>query len=165
MKKLKELYLKYREIVDYLFWGVMTTAVSFITYSLFVLVFSAVLGENAQVVAFGMSFSISVTLANILSWICAVSFAFVTNKLFVFKSKSFAFSVAFPEFTKFLSARILTGVLEMAGVPLLVSIGLGMTIFGIEGAVAKIIVTVAVIILNYVFSKLFIFKNKKADSN
>ena len=161
MKKLKELYLKYREVIDYLFWGVMTTLVSFISYSVFVLIFSAVLGQNAQVEAFGMSFSISVTLAHILSWICSVSFAFVTNKLFVFKSKSFAFSVAFPEFTKFLSARILTGVLEMAGVPLLVSVGLGMTIFGIEGAVAKIIVTVAVIILNYVFSKLFVFKKSE----
>lgn len=160
MKKIKELYLKYREIVDYLFWGVMTTLVSFITYSLFVLIFSEALGENACVELFGMSFSISITLANILSWICAVAFAFVTNKLFVFKSKSFVFSVAFPELTKFLSARILTGVLEMAGVPLLVSLGLGMTIFGIEGAVAKIIVTVAVIILNYVFSKLFIFKKQ-----
>ena len=66
--------------------------------------------------------------------------------------------MAFSEFTKFLSARILTGVLEMAGVPLLVSLGLSVAIFGIEGAVAKIIVTIAVIILNYVFSKLFIFK-------
>ncbi len=160
MKKIKELYLKHREIIDYLFWGAMTTVVSFVTYSLFVIVFSAVLGENAAVSLFEMTFSISITLANILSWICAVAFAFVTNKLFVFKSKSFSFSVAFPEFTKFLSARILTGVLEMAGVPLLVSLGLGMTIFGIEGAVAKIIVTVAVIILNYVFSKLFIFREQ-----
>ena len=158
MRKIKELYLKYREVVDYLFWGVMTTLVSFITYSVFVIIFGAIFGENAAVSLFGMSFSISVTLANILSWICSVSFAFVTNKLFVFKSKSFAFSVAFPEFTKFLSARILTGVLEMAGVPLLVSLGLSVTIFGIEGAVAKIIVTIAVIILHYVFSKLFIFK-------
>lgn len=164
MKKIKELYLKYREIVDYLFWGVMTTLVSFVTYSFFVIILGAILGENAVVSVFGMSFSISITLANILSWICAVAFAFITNKLFVFKSKSFEFSVAFPELTKFLSARILTGVLEMAGVPLLVSIGLGMTILGIEGAAAKIIVTIAVIILNYVFSKLFIFKNKRADS-
>lgn len=160
MKNIKELYLKYREIVDYLFWGAMTTVISFVSYSLFVIIFGAILGENAAVLLFGMSFSISITLANILSWICAVAFAFITNKLFVFKSKSFAFSVAFPELTKFLSARILTGVLEMAGVPLLVSLGLGMTIFGIEGAVAKIIVTIAVIILNYVFSKLFIFKKQ-----
>ena len=158
MKKIKKLYLKYREIVDYLFWGVMTTLVSFVTYSVFVIIFGAIFGKNAAVSLFGMSFSISVTLANILSWICAVAFAFVTNKLFVFKSKSFASHIVFPEFTKFLSARILTGVLEMVGVPLLVSLGLSVAIFGIEGAVAKILVTIAVIILNYVFSKLFIFK-------
>ena len=161
MKRIKELYLKHREVVDYLFWGVMTTLVSFITYSVFVILLSLGL-KNAEISLFGMSFSLSVTVANILSWICAVLFAFITNKLFVFKSKSLESAVFLPELAKFISARVLTGVLEMVGVPLLVSLGLGMTVFGIEGAISKIVVTVLVIILNYVFSKIFIFKNKKA---
>ena len=163
MKKIKELYLKHREVIDYLFWGVMTTLVSFVTYSVFVVLLSLGL-KNAEVSLLGMSFSISITIANILSWICAVLFAFVTNKLFVFKSKSFARGVFLPEFAKFISARILTGILEMVGVPLLVSFGLGMTIFGVEGAISKIVVTVLVIILNYVFSKIFRFKTKEPDS-
>jgi putative flippase GtrA len=144
MKRIKELIIKYKEILLYLIFGVLTTAVSIFSFWLF----SLFIPERLYLIT------------NVISWVIAVIFAFVTNKLFVFKSKSFAFSVAFPELTKFLSARILTGVLEMAGVPLLVSLGLGMTIFGIEGAVAKIIVTIAVIILNYVFSKLFIFKKQ-----
>ena len=58
----------------------------------------------------------------------------------------------------FVSARILTGVLEMGGVPLLVSLGMDQTLFGVRGMVAKVAVSVIVLILNYVFSKLIIFK-------
>ena len=163
MKRIKELYLKHREVIDYLFWGAMTTVVSFVTYSLFVLLFDAVYGDGT-ISLFGLELSLTVTLANILSWVCAVLFAFVTNKLWVFRSKSWRASVALSEFAKFLSARIVTGILEMAAVPLLVALGLDMAIFGIDGAIAKGIVTVLVIILNYIFSKLFIFKNKKPDS-
>lgn len=160
MKKIKELYFKNREIIDYLFWGAMTTAVSFVTYSLFVLMFENVFGD-ASVSAFGLELSLTVTVSNILSWVCAVLFAFVTNKLWVFRSGSWSAPIVLPEFMKFLSARIVTGILEMAAVPLLVAVGLNAVVFGVEGAIAKAIVTIAVIILNYIFSKLFIFKDKK----
>ena len=149
MNKIKELCTKYREVISYIFWGAMTTAVSFVTYSLFTLLFTAFLDTAAAVL-----------IANILSWIFAVLFAFVTNKLWVFKSKSFEKSVVLPEFLKFLSSRIATGVIEMAGLPLLVLLGLGGEMFGIEGLVAKLIINVAVIVLNYVFSKLLVFKKK-----
>lgn len=109
---------------------------------------------------FGMEMSVVVLVSNILSWVCAFLFAFVTNKLWVFKSKSWKAEVCLPEFGKFFSARALTGVMEIVLVPLMVSLGLDQTIFGIEGMVAKVIVSVAVVILNYVFSKLFIFKSK-----
>ena len=157
MKKIKELYLKYREIIDYLFWGVMTTAVSFVSYAVFALLFEGIFKESA-LPFFGKSLSITVTVSNIFSWICAVLFAFITNKLFVFRSKSWRTKVVLPEFAKFLSARIATGVLEMVIVPLLVAVGLSASVFGVEGMVAKVIVSIAVIILNYIFSKLFIFK-------
>ncbi len=149
MNKIKELCAKYREIISYIFWGAMTTAVSFVTYSLFTLLFTAFLDTAS-----------AVFIANVLSWVFAVLFAFATNKLWVFKSKSFEKSVVLPEFLKFLSSRIATGVIEMAGLPLLVLLGLGGELFGIEGLLAKLVINVVVIILNYVFSKLLIFKNK-----
>ncbi len=149
MEKLKALFEKYREIISYIFWGVMTTAVSFITYCLFTLLFTAFLDTRA-----------AVFISNALSWVCAVLFAFVTNKLWVFNSKSFKKAIVLPEFLKFLSSRIATGVIEMAGLPLLVYLGLGGALFGIEGLAAKIIINVIVIVLNYVFSKLIIFKKK-----
>ncbi|MBQ8338320.1 MAG: GtrA family protein [Oscillospiraceae bacterium] len=147
--KLKELLNKYKEIISYIFWGVMTTAVSFITYSLFTLLLTAFLDTNA-----------AIFIANVLSWVCAVLFAFITNKLWVFNSKSFEKSVVLPELLKFISSRLATGVIEMAGLPLLVYLGLGGALFGIDGLVAKIIINVVVIVLNYVFSKLLIFKKK-----
>lgn len=155
MKKIKDLLQQYREVISYLFWGVMTTAVSWLSYSVFALLFQ---GQVSEVKLFGMEMSMVVLIANILSWICAISFAFVVNKLWVFQSKSWKSSVWLPEFWKFLSARIVTGILEIFVVPLLVGMGLNQTIFGVEGMVAKLIVSVAVIVLNYVFSKLFIFK-------
>ncbi len=128
-----------KEILSYLFWGVLTTLVSWLTYSLFVWLTG------------------HIALANALSWLCAVAFAFVTNKLWVFHSKDWSGKTVWAEGLKFLSARLVTGVLELVGVPLVAAWG-GEPILGIEGLGAKAIVTVVVIILNYVFSKLIIFK-------
>jgi len=146
IQKLCKLYHTYQEAIDYLFWGGMTTVVSWGSYSLFVLLL-----QGLDSVVFW---------ANILSWVCAVLFAFITNKLWVFQSKSWAAGILFPELTKFLSSRVATGVFEMIAVPALVAIGLKQTIFGIDGMVSKILVSVVVVILNYILSKLFVFKNK-----
>lgn len=139
-----ELLKKYKEILAYLFWGGMTTVVSWVSYSLFT--FALPLGEY------------TIVTANILSWVCAVLFAFFTNKLWVFSSKCWAPDVVFPELWKFTVSRLATGVVEMLGVPLLVKIGLNQRVFGIEGMVSKMLVSIVVIILNYVFSKLLVFK-------
>lgn len=155
MDKLKQWMKQYREVVSYLFWGVMTTVVSWVSYSVFALVFK---GQVSMVQLFGMEMSMVVLIANILSWICAIAFAFVVNKIWVFQSKSWKKSVWISELWKFLSARIVTGILEIVVVPLLVGMGLNQTIFGVEGMVAKVLVSVAVVLLNYVFSKLFIFR-------
>ncbi len=157
MEKITALIKKYQEIISYLFWGGMTTIVSWGSYSLFAVLFK---NQISMIELFGMEMSVVVLVSNILSWVCAFLFAFVTNKLWVFKSKSWKAEVCLPEFGKFFSARALTGVMEIVLVPLMVSLGLDQTIFGIEGMVAKVIVSVAVVILNYVFSKLFIFKSK-----
>ena len=94
-----------------------------------------------------------------------VVFAFVTNKIWVFESKSWKPSVALKEFWLFVLARLITGVLEWFGVPLLVAAGLNQPLFGVDGFVAKLVVSVVVVILNYVFSKLIIFKNKNKKDN
>ena len=148
MNNIKALYEKYKEIVDYLFWGVMTTLVSWGTFAAFSLMLG-VMSDDAVLTS---------GIANALSIICAVAFAYVTNKLWVFASKSWERAVVIPELIKFLSARAVTAVIEMAGVPLLVALGLDMAVFGIDGMIAKALVSVIVIILNYVFSKLFVFK-------
>ena len=87
-------------------------------------------------------------------------FAYVTNKIWVFNSRSWEFNFVIKELIKFVSARLLTGFLEWFGVPFLVTIGLDYKPLGIDGGLSKIVISVLVIILNYVFSKLIIFKNK-----
>lgn len=142
-KKLLDFLKKKQEIIAYLFWGGMTTVVSWGSYALF-----------SGVCHMG------VTVSNGLSWICAVIFAYFTNKLWVFGSKSWEWKVLWREIGLFLSARIITGVFELVMVPLLVVLGMNQKIAGIEGALSKIVVSIAVIILNYICSKLVIFKKQ-----
>ena len=144
MEKIKSLFIKYREVISYLFFGGLTTVVSWGSYALF-----------------AKLFELSINVSNILSWICAVTFAYVTNKLFVFNSKEKSTTGLLKEIGLFLSARIFSGIFEIVSVPFLVWVGLNQTIFGIEGMVSKIVVSVIVVILNYILSKLIVFKKKK----
>lgn len=155
MEKIVKILQQHREVLSYLFWGVMTTLVSWLSYSIFAILFK----KQASVIRlFDLEMSMTVFWANLISWVCAILFAFVVNKLWVFESKSWKKSVWLPEFWKFVSARIATGILEIFVVPLLVNFGLNQIIFGVEGLLAKVLVSVVVVILNYVLSKLFIFK-------
>lgn len=149
----KKLWDNLREIIMYMVFGVLTTVVSWGTYA----VFTTFIPTFSF---WGITVDLTTT-SNVLSWVCAVVFAYVTNKLWVFESKSLKPSVAIKEFWLFVSSRLLTGVIEWVGLPLLIKIGFDQAILGIEGMLAKILVSVIVVILNYVFSKLFIFKNKK----
>lgn len=142
-----------KEIISYLFFGVMTTLVNFITYSLLV---KFAFGNNPD--------SSQVTLSNGIAWCAAVIFAFFTNKLFVFESKSFAPLTFMKEFFSFVGARIVTGLMETFIPTLLINAGLDGTLFGVKGLIAKLVVAIAVIILNYVFSKLISFR-KKAEAS
>lgn len=137
----------------YIIFGVATTVVSWLTFALFTKIIPTISFVGITID--------HTTTANVLSWICAVVFAFITNKLWVFNSKSWKPSVAFKEFWLFVSSRLATGVIEWVGLPLLIKVGVDQTIFGVEGMLAKIIVSIIVVLLNYVFSKLFIFKSKK----
>jgi putative flippase GtrA len=144
---MKKLIVKYRELIIYFIVGVMTTLVNWAAYALAVEVFGW-----------------SITLSNVFAWVTAVLFAFVTNKIWVFRSFSWDFRCAAREAFLFVSARLLTGALEMAGVPLLVRLGLKQPLFGVKGMWAKVVVSAIVMVLNYVFSKLFIFKGDEVKS-
>jgi putative flippase GtrA len=140
MKKILELYKKYEEIVNYLIVGVLTTIVSLTTYYLCVLTF---LNPNNAV---------QLQIANIISWICAVTFAYITNRKFVFKSKN---KNIFKEVVSFTSSRIITLIMDMSIMFLMV------TVMHFNDKIAKLVVQVVVTIGNYLLSKLFVFKKKK----
>ncbi len=151
MEKIKELFLKYKEVIMYLVFGVLTTLVSWGSYALFEIGLDTFI-KNAILLS---------AIANVLSWIAAVAFAFVTNKLWVFESKSWKAGLVVKELGAFVGSRLLTGVLEWVGVPGLMLIGLDQSILGIEGMLAKVLISVIVVILNYVLSKLLVFRKKK----
>ncbi len=167
MEKIKELFIKYKEIILYIIFGVLTTLVNWVTYWLFAQIWAEQMEqEQAFFTIFGNTITVRlffIFIVSFIAWVAGVAFAFVTNKIWVFESKSWKPSVALKEFWLFVVARLITGVLEWFGVPLLVAIGLNQPLFGAEGFVAKLIVSVIVVILNYVFSKLIIFKDKNKD--
>ena len=136
-----------KEVITYIIFGVLTTAVNWAVYTLFV-----------------KFLGIGVTFSNAVAWVAGVLFAFITNKLFVFESRSFKPIILARELLSFVAARAVTGVMEIFGVPLLIKIGLSRQLFGVEGAVAKALVSVIVIILNYIFSKLVVFKREPKKS-
>ncbi len=142
-EKVGTLLREHREILSYLFFGAATTLVSWLTYALFV----------------GL-LHLRVTAGNLLSWVCAVTFAFVTNKLWVFQSKSWAYPQWLREAAAFYAGRIFSGLVELGGVPLLMRLGLDQTLFGVEGIVAKVAVSLVVIVLNYFLSRFLAFRKK-----
>lgn len=151
---MKCLFLKYHEVIAYLFWGVMTTLVNWATYA-----------------GLKHAFPEGVFLQNAAAWCVSVAVAFVVNKVRVFGSGSWEISLVWRELVKFVLSRAATGAIEIFGIPLLVRIGFdaslsGMTarIFSLpeglitEGMISKIIISIIVVILNYVFSKLIVFR-------
>lgn len=154
MKKFIDLLKKNifnKEVILYIIMGVLTTLVNLVVYAICVKPLAVFISDK----------TIYIGVAKLIAWVVAVLFAFFTNKVWVFESKSWAPKVFWRELISFVGARALTGLLEVFGTPFLVSIGLDQTLFGVEGMWAVIIVSVFVIIFNYVFSKLVIFKNKK----
>ena len=125
MKKIKRLLLKYKEVIMYLIFGVATTLVNWVVYSLLM-----------------KTSAVNMTISNAIAWFTAVVFAYITNKLFVFESKSWNVAEVWKEVVKFFGARIATGVVEIGGLPLLYYIGVKQSLFGVEGFVAKIFVSV-----------------------
>ncbi len=136
-QKIQELWKKYKEIILYLIFGVLTTVVSLVLY--YLLVFTILDPNNA----------IQLQIANIISWIGSVAFAYVTNRKFVFESKN---QNKIKEATSFVMARVATLIMDMA------IMFVGVTILHSNDKIMKLISQVVVIIANYVFSKLVVFK-------
>lgn len=156
MKKIKELYKKYEEVILYVVFGVLTTVVNFIAF----LLFTKVLGEKVYL------------LNNVLAWFVAVVFAYITNKIWVFDSKSWAFKVLIKEIPSFFAARLFSLGVEEAGLWLFVEKlkfnEISFTVFGFNLTgqfIAKVVLAVIVVILNYFFSKFIIFAKKKKENN
>ena len=148
---MKKRFLKYKEIIMYLIMGGLTTLVSWGTYSLFAWILP-IANQDLLVLT-----------ANALSWLLAMTFAYVTNKIWVFESKSWERHFLMKEFGLFVSTRLLTGIFEVVAVPGLVWLGCDQSILGVPGMLSKIIVSIIVVLLNYVFSKLIIFR-KQSES-
>ena len=138
-------------MILYLLMGVLTTLVNWLVHAVLVGPMSALIKNQ----------DVALTITTFIAVVASVLFAFFTNKIFVFESKSWEAKVFWREFISFILARALTGILEIFGVPLLVRLGLDQEIFGIKAMVAKVAVSVIVIVANYIFSKLFIFKKKQ----
>lgn len=140
MQKVKELIKQYEEIIAYLIVGVLTTVVSLGIYYGSVLTFLN--PEDA----------LQLQIANIISWIGAVAFAYVTNRKFVFKSNDMNIK---KEAFKFVASRVSTLFLDMLIMFILVTLLKG------NDKIAKLVSQVAITIANYIFSKLFVFKSYK----
>lgn len=143
------------EIVSYLVFGVLTTVVNFVVYGLS----NLLAGDDyeAKVLFTVGSFEfLWIYVSQALAWVAAVIFAYITNKLFVFESTSWKAQVVLKEVVSFFSARILSFILFEELLFMLLA-----GVLSINGWIAKIIISVLVIIFNFIASKLVIFRNKK----
>lgn len=138
-----------KETINYLIFGVLTTIVSYGVYIIAMWIWGVSEGDPNFELAFNVS--------TIISWILAVAFAYITNKLYVFESKSFKLGVLVKEILAFVGARLFSLVCEVIWMNVVVT-GLGM-----NDKLAKILANVFVIIINYFFSKFFIFKKDKKE--
>ena len=137
MKKVLDFLKKYEEIISYLFFGGLTTLVNYAVY----------------LPCYNWHHE-SGALSNVIAWVAAVAFAYLTNKPFVFKSHDWSMKVVLPELTKFVGCRVGSGLLETA-----IIFGT-VDVLGGNGNIIKIITSVLVVILNYVASKLVVFRKK-----
>lgn len=135
MKTIKNLIVKYWDILSYLFFGVLTTAVNYLVY-----------------LPCYNWLHLSASISNVIAWVVAVAFAYVTNKPFVFKSHDWSWKTVGPELTKFVGCRIGSGLLETA----ILFVTVDCLVW--NGNVWKLVTSVLVVLLNYVASKLLVFR-------
>lgn len=135
--KIKALLAKYHDLVAYILFGGLTTVVDYLVY----LPCYNWLGLSA-------------TASNVLAWAVSVVFAFLTNKPFVFKSHDWSARTVWPELARFVGTRFTTGAIETLLLLLTVDM------LGWNGNIMKLAVSVLVVIINYVGSKMLVFRKK-----
>ena len=138
----KNFVMRHDEGVRYIIFGILTVIVSWISYAAL-----ALLGVNYS-------------LANGLSWFCAVIFAFFVNKYFVFRSMDSKKQTLGAELLEFFAARIFTGAVAIILFPILIRIGLDFVFLGVPGLFARGVNTAVEVILNYILSKFVVFRRK-----
>ena len=128
-------FKNYKQTILYLIFGVLSTIVNIVTY-----------------VVCTRNLNIEFLISNWIAWIAAVLFAYITNKFFVFESKKTNIKFLIKEFSSFVSCRILSGITEMILMYIMISL------MSLNDFIVKIITNIVVVILNFIFSKLIIFK-------
>lgn len=136
MKAIKSLYLKYKEIILYIFFGGLTTVINFIIY------------------AVAIFLKADVYVSNIIAWIGAVLFAYLTNRKMVFNSEATGKKSVFKEVVAFYGARVFSLVVETGLLFVFISF------LNMDEWISKVILQVIVIVLNYICSKFFVFRKK-----
>lgn len=136
-QKLMNLLKKHREVVSYLIFGVLTTVVSFAVYALFT-----------------KAFLIDAVTSNIISWVVSVTFAYVTNRLYVFENKRSGISGVLIEGASFYGSRLFSGGVETL-IIYVFAVRLGWYDLGV-----KLVATAIVVVMNYVLSKVIVFRKK-----
>ena len=141
---IKNTYLKYKEIIIYLIFGILTTIISLLTY--YLLTYTIL---NPEI-------PLELQTANIISWITCVTFAYITNRRYVFNSQN---KNIIKEIIKFYISRLSTLFLDMSFMYIFV------TKLNLNDKIIKIIINIIIIILNYILSKILVFKPKENQLN
>ena len=137
LKKLRAFIMHHYGLFAYLFFGVLTTVVNYLVY-----------------LPCYLWLGIPSSVSNIISWTVAVAFAFLTNKPFVFKSNDWSAKTVIPELTKFVGCRVGSGVTET------IVLFFAVDLLGWNGNIWKLVTQVMVTVMNYVASKLLVFRKK-----
>lgn len=135
-------FVRHRAVISYLFWGGMTTAVNYATYFVFTI-----------------GLHVNYLMSNCVAWAAGVVFGYVVNKIYVFRSKDWHFSVAFRECWQFVMSRVASGIVETGILKIFVDF------LDCSDVVIKICANIISVIMNYVLSKFIIFRKRKALSH
>ncbi len=150
LKTFEPFYKAHKEVLLYLFFGGLTTVVSVIFFAIPMNMLN--LGEGKLL---GFTIDYDVTISNVISWVCAVTFAYATNRTWVFEDKAHGAKPVAVECAAFFAGRLFTLVVET------LLLNVMTTTLKMQEIIAKIIVSIVTIILNYIISKLFVFKKEK----
>lgn len=145
-------FQKNKQYIMYAVAGILSTLVNWIAYACCMNILSDEMADY------------QITISNSFAWVITLAFSYVFYKNWVFESKTNSRHDLIREMLSFTGARLITGVIEVFGLPLLVSLGMDSTVLGVRGLAAKIWITLIVTVLNYFLSKRFVFRTEPAPA-